>query len=64
MAMANKIVEFVQESKSELKKVVWPSRRSALTNTVWVVGVSIAFAVFFGAIDFAMNQVFERVIAR
>lgn len=62
--MANKIVEFVKESKSELKKVVWPSRREALINTLWVIGVSLGFAVFFSLIDFGLNKGIEGIIAR
>lgn len=62
--MANKIVEYIRESKSELKKVVWPSRREAFTNTLWVIGVSLAFAVFFTLIDLVLNKGVTAIIAR
>ena len=62
--MANKIVEFVRESKSELKKVVWPSRREAFVNTLWVIGVSLGFALFFTLIDLGLNKGIETIISR
>lgn len=60
----SKIIEFVRESKSELKKVVWPSRREALTNTFWVIGVSLAFALFFSLIDLGLTTGVEKILSR
>ena len=62
--MANKLVKYVKESKDELKKVVWPSKKETTKYTLLVIGVSLATAVFLGALDFGLNIVVERVIIR
>jgi preprotein translocase subunit SecE len=60
--MANKLISYVKESKDELKKVIWPSRKETIKFTLLVIGVSIATAVFLGALDFGLNIVLEEVI--
>lgn len=39
--------------KSELKKVVWPTRAQVLNNTAVVIVVSAIFAIVIGLIDWA-----------
>ena len=60
--MANKLFNYIKESKDELKKVVWPSRKETVKYTLLVIGVSVATAIFLGALDFGLNVVLERVI--
>lgn len=60
--MANKIISYIKESKDELKKVIWPSRKETIKFTLLVIGVSLATAVFLGALDFGLNIVLEEVI--
>jgi len=60
--MLNKIISYVRESKDELKKVVWPSRQETIKYTILVIGISIATAVFLGALDFGLNIVLEEIV--
>lgn len=60
--MENKIVSYIKESKDELKKVVWPSRKETIKYTILVIGISIATAIFLGAVDFGLNIVIEEII--
>lgn len=60
--MANKVVTYIKESKDELKKVVWPSRKETIKYTVLVIGISFGVAFFLGALDFGLNIVLEKVI--
>ncbi|MFA5052066.1 MAG: preprotein translocase subunit SecE [Patescibacteria group bacterium] len=60
--MANKIVNYVRESRDELKKVVWPNRKEATKLTMLVIGVSLGVAAFLGAIDFGLTYVLQNVI--
>lgn len=62
--MANKIVTYLVEAKAELKKVNWPSRQETIKHTVLVIGISIALALFLGAIDYAFSWTFEQLISR
>lgn len=52
----NKFIMYLKESRAELMKVVWPSRKQTRDHTVLVVVVSIAVAIFLGAIDFIIEQ--------
>jgi len=60
--MANRIITFLNESRSELKKVRWPTREQTLQYTMAVVVVSIAIAAFLGTLDFVFQLVINRVI--
>lgn len=46
-----KFFSFFREIKSELKKVVWPSPKQLLNNTLVVLVVVILSAVFIGVVD-------------
>lgn len=60
--MNNKLVEYIKDSRLELKKVVWPTRKQAINHTALVIGFSLALAAFLGLIDFILNKVLELVI--
>ena len=42
--------------KSELKKIVWPSWKQVLKNTLVVLTVVISFAIVIGALDYAFSS--------
>lgn len=60
--MVQKFVSYLRESKEELRKVVWPTRQVVLRDTIIVVAISVAMAVFFGALDFGLNIGFEKLL--
>ncbi len=61
--MANKVLSYIKESREELKKVAWPSRRLVIRDTLIVIGISFAMAVFFGAIDFGLSSGLEKLLS-
>ena len=56
------IRRFVRETRSELKKVVWPTRETAVNLTVIVTAVSLAVGAFLGLVDFVFKRLFEILI--
>jgi len=60
--MANRLTRYILESKEELKKVSWPTRQQVVRDTVVVIGISVAVAAFFGAIDFGLMALFRQYI--
>ncbi len=60
--MANKLINYIKESKDELKKVVWPSRKETIKYTLLVIGISLGVAAFLGVLDIGMTYVLELVI--
>lgn len=57
-----KALVFLQETKSQLKKVTWPSRQESLQMTATVIGVSLLMAAFIGALDFIFTQLIGVLI--
>ena len=47
----NRIVRFFKEVKSEMKKVVWPSRKQLVNNTLIVIAVVIIIGVIIAIFD-------------
>ncbi|MDR1316259.1 MAG: preprotein translocase subunit SecE [Spirochaetales bacterium] len=46
-----KVVQFVQDSIGEMKKVVWPSREEVVASTRVVLVSTVLFAVVLGIVD-------------
>ena len=62
--VANRVnpVEFLQETVSELKKSVWPSREEVARLTVVVMVLSVVAAFFLGGLDQIFKQTFSRFV--
>ncbi len=60
--MANRLVQYVGESRDELRKVIWPTRRETVRNTVVVIIFSLVVAAFLGLADYVLNLGFERFL--
>jgi preprotein translocase subunit SecE len=59
----NKVTGYVTESKNELKKVVWPSKKEAANHTLLVIGISLGVAILFGVLDYIFNLGLQRFIS-
>ncbi|OGZ55049.1 MAG: preprotein translocase subunit SecE [Candidatus Ryanbacteria bacterium RIFCSPLOWO2_02_FULL_45_11c] len=60
--MFQKLTNYFSETKTELKRVVWPSRQDTLKLTLAVIGVSAAVALFLGALDILFQFLLETFI--
>ncbi|MEK9152427.1 MAG: preprotein translocase subunit SecE [Patescibacteria group bacterium] len=58
----NAVVNYVKESKAELFKVVWPTRKTVIRHTLLVVGMAVVMGAFFGALDFGLVRAFEAIL--
>jgi preprotein translocase subunit SecE len=56
------IVEFVQESRAELRKVTWPTRQEAMNLTGAVIVMTVALSAFLGLIDAILNWGIKPII--
>jgi preprotein translocase subunit SecE len=50
------LINYFRSSKVELEKVTWPTRQQTIRYSALVVGVSLAMAAFFAALDFGLGQ--------
>lgn len=56
-----KFTQFFKDLKSEVKKVVWPSKKQIKNNTVVVLCFMAAAAVFIWGVDFVMTLIVNLV---
>jgi len=57
-----KLIKYIKDSRAELKKVVWPSKKETRNHTLMVIGISLGVAAFLGVVDFALNLVLKMFI--
>ena len=53
--MATNPVEFINQTRAEIGKVVWPTRREVVLTTVMVLVLAALAAVFFSLVDFLIR---------
>jgi preprotein translocase subunit SecE len=58
----NRFRRFLRETRSELKKVTWPTREQTTRLTGIVIAVSVAVGAAVGAIDFVFSQFFSLLL--
>jgi len=62
--IALSLITYIREAKSELKKVVWPSKRETINHTLLVIGISVGVGIFFAILDYFFTMGFEKIIER
>ena len=61
MAVTNPI-QFIQQVRAEMSKVVWPSRREVMVTSAMVFAMSIVTAIFFFFVDFIIRQGLQAIL--
>jgi preprotein translocase subunit SecE len=59
--MANPF-QFLQQTRAEVAKVVWPTRREVLVTTGMVFLLAVVFAIFFFGVDWVIRQLLELTL--
>ena len=62
MAIANP-VKFIQEVRSEISKVVWPTRREVVMTTIMVFIMAAVTAIFFSLVDVLIHSGLNTVLS-
>ena len=58
------VQRFYRDTRSELRKVVWPTREQAINLTVLVCAASIAVGVLLGGCDLLFAQLFKVLLGQ
>lgn len=58
----SKITQYFEETKTELKHVIWPTRNQTLYYTVIVILLSVIISYYLGIFDFVFSQVLQKII--
>jgi len=64
MNIVNKLIDYIKNSRLELKKVIWPSKKITTQHTIMVIMFSLGVAAFLGAIDFFLNTAIDFIIEK
>ena len=51
----NKVLKYLRDLKSEIKKVVWPTKKQLLNNTGIVLTVMVITALFLAGVDYGVS---------
>jgi len=57
-----KIIEFLKETKAELKQVTWPTKNQTIAFTILVIAISIVVAYFLGFFDLIFTKGLEKLL--
>ena len=55
--MVTKVIQFLSEVRSEVKKVTWPTKKEAIGGTVVVLVVVFIMALFLGLVDMLLSKI-------
>jgi len=60
--MLHKLTQYIKDSKRELKKVVWPTKKDVRNYTLLIIGFSLAVAFFLGLVDFGLSELVSYIL--
>ena len=55
--------QFIQQTRSEISKVVWPTRREVLLTTLMVLVLATLAAIFFSLVDMAIRWGLQGILS-
>ncbi|MBI2609873.1 preprotein translocase subunit SecE [Candidatus Giovannonibacteria bacterium] len=58
----SRLTNYLKETRSELKHVNWPNRKNTVRFTILVIGISLAVAIFLGALDILFQFLLKRFV--
>ena len=61
-AAKTSLTEFVRETRHEISKVSWPTRKETITTTIAIVVMALVAGVMFLGIDTVLGYVVSRVL--
>lgn len=60
----SKITDYITETRGELKRVSWPTRKQTIAYTVIVILISVFVALFLGLFDYLFTTGLQKFILR
>lgn len=59
-----KLLQYLKETKNELKEVVFPTTAQTITFTFLVIVISTLVAVTLGGVDLGLGEILKRIVSR
>ena len=60
--MSNGFIQYLQDTRAELRHVAWPTRMQTIVYSVLVTAVSVAVALYLGLFDFLFTTGLARFV--
>lgn len=57
-----KVLDYIRESRAELKKVSWPTKQQIWYSTIVVIVVAAIAAAYLGLVDLVLTGIFSKII--
>jgi preprotein translocase subunit SecE len=54
--------QYFQETRGELRKVVWPTRQEATNLTIIVIVVTIAMTIILSSVDYVFSEILRIIV--
>lgn len=54
--------DFFEESKAEVKKIVWPTRKETIATSLAVLVFTLVAALFLGLVDFGLSELVSVIL--
>jgi len=64
MNFLKKIINFLSESTTELKKIKWPTPKETLQYTLIVIIISMIVAIYLTTLDFIFSFLLKKIILK
>ena len=58
------LIEYIKDTKGEMKHVSWPTKKQAIAYTMLVILISVLVAFFLGLADFSFSKLLGSIITR
>lgn len=58
----NRVARYLREVRSEMSKVIWPTREQAFKLTLIVIAVMVVMALYLGLLDFIFGALVQWLI--
>ncbi len=59
----NAIIRYFKETRAELRKVTWPSRKETFNLTVVVLVVTVGMAAYLGFVDYIFTKIVSLLVS-
>jgi len=58
----DKVLDYIRESRAELRKVTWPTKQQLWYSTLVVLVVTLMVSAYLGLVDLLLTSVFSKII--
>ncbi len=62
-AKAGAVKEYLEESKAEIKKVVWPTRKETVATCIAVLALVAVMSVYLGLVDLGLTHLVKFILS-